>query len=157
MKTKAFTILESIITLALISIIISMVYLVIVYFSKNVSDYTLISTKNFELNLYSLQLREDFFNSESVISNDAQGFTVQFYDETQVYYYQNNNFLYRKTPVSTDSLKITNLQIQYLFEAPPNDSLQLVKNLIIETNQNKTDIPLYFYKTYFSNYLNIKE
>jgi len=157
MKIKAFTILESIITLALISIIISMVYLVIAYFSKNVSEYTLMSSKNFELNLFSLKLREDFFNSEKVISNNDKDFTVYFYDESQVFYTQKNNYLYRKTPVSQDSLKIKGLQIQYFFNEPQGDNLNLVKNLSIKTNRHNKDIQLHVYKTYFSNYMSIKE
>jgi len=156
MKIKAFTILESIITLALISIIISMVYLVIAYFSKNVNEYTLISSENFELNLFNLKLREDFYNSERIISNNAEDFTVHFYDESQVFYTQKNNYLYRKTPISKDSLKIKGLQIQYFFNEPQEENLNLVKNLSIKTNRHNKDIQLYVYKTYFSNYLNIK-
>jgi len=71
-----------------------MVYLTIIYFAKNVGDYTSLTSKNFDRNLFSLMLKEDFFTSEKVTTHNKKDFIVHFYDGSMVNYYQSNNHLF---------------------------------------------------------------
>ena len=72
MNFKAFTILEMIINLALMSIIVGMVYLVYGYFSKSLSQYSIMSTENFDLELFYSQLEEDFYIADKIVLIDEK-------------------------------------------------------------------------------------
>lgn len=156
MKIKAFTILEMIINLALMSIIVSMVYLVYGYFSKNMAEYSLMTSENFEMASFNTRLQEDFYKADKILSLSGKEFKVLFYDETFVIYRQEKDFLYRLKGKMMDSIRSNGLQFTFANPVMPQDSENLVKNILITTELYGNTIPLFAYKNYFSNYLNLK-
>ncbi|SRX75260.1 hypothetical protein [Aequorivita antarctica] len=156
MKIKAFTILEMIINLALMSIIVSMVYVVYGYFSKNMTEYSLMTTENFEMASFNTRLKEDFYKADKIISTNGGKFTVIFYDETSVVYRQGEQYLYRENSITRDSIRSKGVTFTFLYSDLPKNSENLIKNVLVNAELYGNDVSLFAYKKYFSNYLNLK-
>ena len=143
-----------IINLALMSIIVGMVYVVYGYFSKNISQYSLMTTENFELEAFNTRLTQDFYNADRIISINQKDFKVIFYDETFVEYTNLAPHLVRKAGITRDSIQISDVTIKYLDSIPNSDEI-LIKNILIRAELYGIPAPLYVYKDYYSNYLHI--
>jgi len=153
LKIRAFTILEMLINLAIMAIIISMVYFVYIYFSKNMADYSEIVSGNFEVQSFYGGLKEDFFLSDKVTVENGRDFTIHFYDGRKVAYYQKSGFLIRDNTVGKDSIQLVGLKIDFLHTPRGIKSKELVRSVTLTTNLLEKNINLFVYKTYFSNYL----
>jgi len=152
-KIKAFTILEMIINLALMSIIISMVYFVYSFFSETVSDYSNMSEENFETQLFYMLLKDDFYLSDKVVSLNEGDFNIVFYNEETITYIQKNEYLFRQKGLQIDSLKVTELQFEFLLNDTKEASEKLIKSITVKSLLYNKEVPLFVYKNYFSNYL----
>jgi len=156
-KIKAFTLLEMIINLTLMSIIVSMIYVVYAYFSKNVYEYSKTSSENFAVQSFYAQLKEDFFYSDKIISENGKDFTVVFYNDEFIQYKVHKNYLFRKAKRSKDSIKTKSVQLDFLENEDPNKEEHLITGIKIKSILYKKETPLRVYKNYFSNYLILEE
>lgn len=145
-----------IINLALMSIIISMVYVVYGYFSKNMTEYSLMTSENFEMASFNTRLKEDFYNADKIIPVNEKEFKVLFYDETFVSYRQGEHFLYRLNGNTRDSVRSNGIAFTFLFPDLLKNPENLVKNVLVDAELYGNAISLFAYKNYFSNYLNLK-
>lgn len=156
MKIKAFTILEMIINLALMSIIVSMVYVVYGYFSKNMTEYSLMTSENFEMASFNIRLKEDFYKADKIIPVNGNDFKVLFYDETSVAYRQGDKYLYRENGITRDSIRSKGVSLTFLNPDSSRSPESLIKNVLVSAELYGNDVSLFAYKNYFSNYLNLK-
>ncbi len=152
MNFKAFTILEMIINLALMSIIVGMVYLVYGYFSKSLSQYSIMSTENFDLELFYSQLEEDFYIADKIVLIDEKKIEIIFYNEEYVNYSWEGKFLYRVNKQKKDSIKVLDFKATSLNPIDPAKKT-LIKNIMVQALLYDKEAPLYLYKNYASNYL----
>lgn len=138
-------------------IIVSMVYLVYAYFSKNVSEYSIMSAENFEIQSFYTLLKEDFYNCDKIVTLNESSFTVIFYNEQSIKYSKKGDFLFRQNKMQKDSIPLTKLEIEYL--SPIEDPTQgfLVSSVSLYSLLFKEQIPFYVYKNYYSNYKNIEQ
>lgn len=157
MKIKAFTILEIVISMAVMAIIITMVYLVYIFFTKNTSEYASMLTENFEMELFYSLLKEDFYKSEKVLVQEDNGFLVVYYDQREVSYYSKARFLFREIQNKKDSIPLGYLEVNTLFEKPMQATENLVQSVTINSELLKQGIPLFVFKEYPSNYLRTRE
>lgn len=156
MQIRAFTILEMIINLALMSIIVSMVYVMYGYFSRNMAEYSLMTSENFEIVSFNTRLKEDFYKADKIISINGREFKVLFYDESSVSYLQDEKYLFRKNGNTRDSLQCNGIAFTFLHPDSKGDSGNLIKNVLISAELYGNAVSLFAYKNYFSNYLNLK-
>ena len=154
MNFKAFTILEMIINLALMSIIVGMVYVVYGYFSKSMTEYSVMTTENFELEAFNIRLKEDFYNADRILFVNQKNFKIIFYNETYMEYEHVAPYLFRNAGRAKDSIRISQMNISYLEDTFPEKNEILIKNIFIEAELYGSYAPLYAYKDYYSNYLN---
>lgn len=94
-KIKAFTILEMLMSIGIITLIISMLYFVYVSFSSQVSEYYKESRSvNDTYNFYS-QLRLDAYQANTIFK-EGDNIVFEFYDNKKVFYFLDGTFLVRK-------------------------------------------------------------
>jgi hypothetical protein len=140
------------ITLSLLGIIVSMVYVVYGYFSKNMQDFTTMSSENFEIQSFYTLLKEDFFNSDKALCLNGKDLTLFFYDESRVRYIQKKGYLYRQTPRTKDSIPLKKIEIEYLINEAEVTSVNPIKSVSVYTLLFGKEMPLFVYKEYHSNY-----
>lgn len=153
MRIKAFTILEVIINLAIMAIIVSMVYFVFGYFSNTVYDYNKMALENFTIKSFYTLMEEDFYTSEKVISENGKVFDIVFYDERKVQYIRKGDYFFRKMATVKDSIKVKDMQIEYLWNDSKKLSENPIKSIRITTLLYEKETLLFVYKNYLSNYL----
>ena len=143
--------------MAVMAIIITMVYLVYIFFTKNTSEYASMLTENFEMELFYSLLKEDFYKSEKVLVQEDNGFLVVYYDQREVSYYSKARFLFREIQNKKDSIPLGYLEVNTLFEKPMQATENLVQSVTINSELLKQGIPLFVFKEYPSNYLRTRE
>ncbi len=124
MKTnlKAFTILEMLINIAIMSIIIGMVYFVYSSFAKQVSFYQMDVEEENTLSSFCLRLKADFFKADRIIGAD-NSFELVAYNTESIYYEVQNNYLFRRQQRDVDSLKIDKIDISSIIDPLTKESL----------------------------------
>ena len=129
-SVKAFTILEMLINIAIMSIIIGMVYYAYSSFAKQVSYYQSGVIEQNELDSFCLQLKTDFFNAEKIVGS-TDSFEVFFYNTKSIKYEIKNGFLLRKQNQNVDSLRIRKVNVTTISNPDMNEIL--VQKAIITT------------------------
>lgn len=109
-KINAFTILEVLINMVIMSIIIGLVYFIYSSFSKQIIFYQSDVENENKVGNFCLQLKSDFFNAEKVVKSQ-DGFNILFYDTKAINYKINENLLIRKQYQNLDSLPIKNINL----------------------------------------------
>lgn len=135
------------------SIIVSMVYVVYGYISKNASDYSLMTAENLELKSFSTRLKEDMFKADRISTTNSREFRMTFYDNSFVEYVHQQSHLIRMAGITRDSIKVSSISINYL-DTIPGQGEMLIKNMLINADLYGSTAPIYIYKDYYSNYLN---
>ena len=152
---KAYTILETVITLVLIGIIVSVVYVTYGFISQNMQNYVAMETENFKLNNFKTILEEDFFKSEKVTAFNDNKIRVQFYNETNVEYQYDGRYLIRASILSKDTIMAKEVQLGYVEnqKADIERVESLVSSMHVSVQLYGKSVPLYVYKNYYSNLL----
>ncbi|NHF59000.1 hypothetical protein FK220_006595 [Flavobacteriaceae bacterium TP-CH-4] len=124
MKTnlRAFTILEVLINIVIMSIIIGMVYFVYSSFSKQIYFYRSDVEEELALSSFCLRLKADFFQAEKIIGT-AYSFEVVRYDTNRIQYEVANGFIYRTQAGNRDSLRIDKIEISSKIDPITNENL----------------------------------
>ncbi|MAO08222.1 MAG: hypothetical protein CL596_05880 [Alteromonas sp.] len=143
--------------MAVMAIIITMVYLVYIFFTKNTSEYASMLTENFEMELFYSLLKEDFYKSDKVLVQEDNGFLVVYYDQSEVSYYSKAGFLFREIQNKKDSIPLGYLEVNTLFEKPMQGTENLVQSVSINSELLQQGVPLFVFKEYPSNYLRTRE
>ncbi|MFD2433848.1 hypothetical protein ACFSO9_10045 [Mesonia maritima] len=152
---KAYTILETVITMVLIGIIVSVVYLTYSYMEHNLKTYVRTEAENFKLNSFKTTLEEDFYISEKVKAFSNSKVKVYFYDGRNVEYRYDGHYLIRESLVSKDTILANDVQLSYVNgQKKHSDGLRLVDEMQISALLYGESAPLYVYKNYYSNFLN---
>ena len=108
---RAFTILEMLINIAIMSIIVGMVYYIYTSFSKQVSFYQSDVEEKNSVSNFCLQIKTDFFKADKIIGN-KNSFEVIMYDTSKTVNYEvENDFLYRIQNQIIDSLRINKINV----------------------------------------------
>jgi len=152
MKTRAFTLLEVVINLAIMGVVSGMVFTLYVLFSKNVGDYGKISNEKFEIQSFHSALKDDFFKSDKVLQEDEETFMVLFYDETAIRYQGRDGFLFRQVGDHQDSIPMTGMEFKiWERQSAPEDS-NFIEHLKITSRLLDQPTQLLVSKKYYPNY-----
>ncbi|MBQ4821389.1 hypothetical protein [Aquimarina sp. MMG016] len=110
MKVKAFTILEMLVNLTIMSIIMGMIYFAYSSFVQQVISYQNSIDEENELNRSYVQLKTDFFNAEKVIKS-FKSFKIVSYNGKEVSYKITDKYLVRKQIQMLDTLFIDDVKL----------------------------------------------
>lgn len=148
MKTRinipAFTLLESLITLMLISITIALTYSLINLVEKQLIVLEQENNQVLDYNLFNSALISDIDGSvDSLLENDSTKLTLNYYNETSITYNIKTNEVLRQTIGNTDTFKIKTISHNLFKPYKTETTLQLRLILLKDTiNTNyilKTD------------------
>lgn len=141
-----YTLLETIIAMALMTIIISLVYLTYSFFAKNVSDFSKMTSEDINVTMFYNRLKEEFYMSDNVLVEDSNSFIVSFYNEKQIVYSYDRNFLYRKQNNSADSIRISDVLIYRI-----DNHESKIQSILIKAILYEKEVPLYVFKKYYAD------
>ena len=142
---RAFTILEMLINLVIMSLLIGLVYFAYASFAKQVTNYKDIIEEQNTVHRLHTQLKIDFFTSEKVIKT-INGFRVVNYDDTTIEYVVETKNLTRKQNQVSDSITIKDIEIQYEQKIFSNE--EWIKEISIETILFNEILTFSVYKNY---------
>ncbi|UZO80689.1 hypothetical protein NBT05_17320 [Aquimarina sp. ERC-38] len=109
-SVKAFTIMEMLINLVIMSIIMGLIYFAYSSFAQHISSYRKdIEQQNSITRMYN-QLKTDLYESEKVVRTD-KGFDVIFYNNRKIEYGISNKTIIRRQLQNTDTLEIQHIKI----------------------------------------------
>lgn len=149
MRVAAFTILEMVVTLLLMSIVISMVYVIFDYMSKNTRDYIVMTQEDFELRHFQSLLQQDVYTSEKIITTEPQSFQANFYNGSVSTYKNSNGYLFRKYNNQLDSIPLQSLILGFVSQEQ-NLKDSIVSNIAITSRLFGKNTPIYVFKNYYS-------
>jgi len=148
-KVKAFTILEMLVNLTIMSIIMGMIYFAYSSFVQQVIGYQKSVQEQNELTSSCVQLKMDFYTAEKVVKNDKK-FTVVFYDVSKkVSYNFTDKYLIRKQLNMLDTLAVEELKVEVQKNEITNEDL--VKTLRVKTRLFDEPMEFVIHKTYAPN------
>jgi len=144
-KVKAFTILEMLVNLTIMSIIMGMIYFAYSSFVQQVIGYQKSVQEQNELTSSYVQLKMDFYTAEKVVKNDKK-FTVVFYDVSKkVIYNFTDKYLIRKQLNMLDTLAVEELKVEVQKNEITNEDL--VKTLRVKTRLFDEPMEFVIHKT----------
>ena len=156
MKIKAFSIIETIISLIITAIIISIVFVLFSILSDRLLDIKSQNQYSNDLNRLSYAIHNDMYSNEKITNTDSTFTFIHYNQKDTVNYFIRDSVLLRVKNTFTDSMfiKIKSFKI---------DSIENKKNRFIKMkisiNRNDTDFDLNFYKkiNYSSTINNLSE
>nr|WP_321234605.1 type II secretion system protein [uncultured Psychroserpens sp.] len=134
-KIRAFTLLESLITLMLISIIIALSYALINLIGKQLSLFEKENTQLLEYNLFNSTLINDINNSNDFTIEDNH-LLLEFYDNSSIDYYIKKNMVLRATNNKQDAFNINTINYSFVpstSKTYPKNYLELRLRLLKDT------------------------
>lgn len=147
-KVKAFTILEMLINLTIMSIIMGLIYFAYSAFVQQVINYQTAIDQENSLNQIYVQLKTDFFESEKVVKS-GRDIKIISYKGEEVSYKQTDQFLIRKQAQVLDTLPVT--QIKTISKTNKITREELVTKLIVETTLFNEPVAFSILKEYAPN------
>ncbi|MFD2561889.1 PulJ/GspJ family protein [Aquimarina rubra] len=148
-KVKAFTILEMLINLTIMSIIMGLIYFAYASFVKQVINYQASIDEQNELTTSYVQLRTDFFNAERIVKS-YKGFKVIAYNNKEIEYKITDKFLIRRQIEMLDTLPIKKIKISTDFNSITKEDL--VTKMSIGTTLFDEPIEFIITKDYAPNF-----
>lgn len=141
-KVKAFTILEMLVNLTIMSIIMGLIYFAYASFVKQVVNYQHSIDEQNELTSSYVQLKLDFYNADRIVKG-YQRFTILTYDNKEVVYNITDRYLVRSQLHMKDTLPLQSLKIDSDFNVYTKEDL-VTK---IEVNTDLFEEPIKFVVT----------
>lgn len=130
-NVKAFTILEMLINLTMMSIIMGLIYFAYSSFVQQVINYQRSIDEQNDLSRSYVQLKIDFYNADRVV-NGYQGFKTVSYNNTEIEYTITNKYLIRKQIGVVDSLALNKIKIETVLHSKTKEDL--ITRMVINTS-----------------------
>ena len=147
-KVKAFTILEMLINLTIMSIILGLIYFAYASFVKQLVNYRVSIDQQNKLTRNYVQLRTDFFNAERIVKS-FKGFKTIPYNTKEIEYKITDKYLIRKQIETLDTLAVKKINITTEFNDMTREDL--ITKMIIETTLFEEPIEFVVTKEYAPN------
>ena len=117
---KGFTILETLITLVLMSVIISITFSLFNLIGKQLSLFEKENTQVLEYNLFNTTLMRDIDKAYDFSYTDSD-LVLKFYDESEINYTVNAKYILRHNHIKKDTFKIQVNDFQFLNDDAKTD------------------------------------
>jgi len=147
-KVKAFTILEMLINLTIMSIIMGLIYFAYSSFVQQVMNYQKSIEQQNKLSRIYVQLKTDFYNADRVVRNN-KNFAIVKYDTKEITYKATDKYLIRNQIGVLDTLLIDDITIV----SHPNLETKedLITKMVIKTKLFEEPIEFVVIKEYAPN------
>lgn len=147
-KIKAFTILEMLVNLTIMSIIMGLVYFAYTSFVQQIMGYRESIERQNELSRIYVQMKKDFYVADKVV-RESKGFRTMPYDENEITYKVTDKYLIRKQSEVSDTLKISGIDIISVLNMNTNEDL--VTKLVVFTTLFEEPLQYTLVKNYAPN------
>jgi len=141
---KAFTLLEVLINITIMSIIIGLVYYIFSSLGQQFRIYQNSLLQKTNLRSFQVNLNQDFFLANRIYGEKNQ-FELINYNDAIIYYNLNDGFLYRTQGSLTDSIEVVSMKI---FSEDYISNENLVTGVSIRTSLFNESIDLNVQKRY---------
>lgn len=129
-RLRAFTIVEVIVNVVIMSLIVGFVYFIYVSFGNQFSNYQRQMEVGFGYKNFVSALRHDLYASSLVIGSNSD-IEVLFYDGSKTNYYFREGFFYRKKGEVVDSIATKAVEVWYT-ENETYLNQELIEKVVIE-------------------------
>jgi len=128
---KAFTVLEMLVNLTMMSIIMGLIYVAYTSFVQHVMNYQHSIDEQDRLTRSYVQLKIDFYHADKVVK-EYQGFKTVPYDMKQIQYKIMDTYLIRKQIDILDTLPIREIKIASVANTITKE--ELITKIAIQTS-----------------------
>lgn len=147
-KVKAFTILEMLINLTLMSIIMGLIYFAYSSFVQQVINYQTAIHEENSLNQIYVQLKTDVFEAEKIVGSNTSFKTIP-YNGKEIHYKNSGGFLIRKQAQVLDTLLIRAVNVVTRTNKITKE--ELITEIKVETSLYNEPIAFKVFKEYAPN------
>ncbi|MDY8138466.1 PulJ/GspJ family protein [Aquimarina sp. 2201CG5-10] len=148
-KVKAFTILEMLVNLTIMSIIMGLIYFAYSSFVQQVMNYQRSIDEENELTRSYVQLKTDFYNAERVVKGYKMFKTIA-YNNQEIEYKITDKYLIRKQLQVYDTLPVSSIGIESEFNQITKEDL--INKLVVKTMLFEEPLEFTVIKEYAPNF-----
>lgn len=148
---KAFSLLETIISMAIAAIVIGITFIIFSILTENMISYKKSNENTHDLNRFTYCINKDIFESEKLVFNENPIIFYNYSGETVKYYIENNNVILNKKEFR-DTFKIKVKEI--IIDSVGNRSKKLnFLKIKIKISSDSIMMDLNFYKSIYADEL----
>lgn len=148
MKVPAFTLIEVVVALAVLSIVTGLTYNGFSYLAQSTKGYINNTASHLELMGFANRMEADFTQAEVVFKGPEDSIALEFYNGDKVQYQMRNAHLIRFAQGITDSIAANNLRLYMVPQQEQFQGQELVQEITINAQLFNQAVPLYFFKSY---------
>ncbi len=119
---KAFTVLELLVGMAVMSILLAMIYVTFNFFSNQVYTYQIENEEIQELNRFDTALKRDMFKAQS-IEKKQEGFLLKMYKGDSIRYTFKETYTLRENQIRRDTFQLSGKGVEINIPFLVSDSL----------------------------------
>ena len=148
MKVPAFTLIEVVIALAVLSIVTGLTYNGFSYLAQSTKGYINNTASHLELMGFANRVEADFTQAEAVFKGPEDAIEMEFYNGEHVRYQMRNAHLVRFAQGITDSIAANTLTLYMVPQKESFEGKELIQEITINAQLFNQAVPLYFFKPY---------
>ncbi len=147
-KVKAFTILEMLINLTIMSIIMGLIYFAYSSFVQQVINYQSSIEQQNKLSRTYVQLKADFYNADRIVRNNKD-FAILKYNTKEIRYKVTGTYLIRNQAGMLDTLQIDDIHMESNLNLITKE--ELITKMVVKTMLFEEPIEFMVIKEYAPN------
>lgn len=150
MNIPAFTLIEVVIALAVLSIVTALTYNGFSYFTRGTQDYIENTATHLELMGFAGRLERDVALSQTVEATKSGDLLLKFYDGSKLEYQLRQGYFTRISKASRDSIPVQSIRLKTVTNPVHYNSEALVTGISLDALLFDQIVPIYFFKEYFA-------
>lgn len=151
-KIKAFSIIETVVSLIITSIIVSIVFVLFNIVEQNLINIKETSSFSSDINRLNFAINKDNYENELLIENDRSFTFIHYNKNDSVSYLFHEDFIIRKKKNFIDTMHVCIKNINYKIIKSKNNKYQFSK-INLEIKDSIKTYELNYYKRLFPNTL----
>ena len=148
MKLAAFTLIEVVVALAVLSIVTALTYNGFTYLSQGTRGYVENTAAHLELMGFVSRMENDIALAHSINYGESDNIILQYYNDNNIEYSLGANHLVRRSNDTRDSIAVKSVKVAQLSQAENITAQPLVSSIAIDALLFEQTVPLYFFKEY---------
>lgn len=148
MKLAAFTLIEIVVALAVLSIVTALTYNGFSYLAQSTRGYIDNTSAHLELMGFTSRLEADLAQANTVQQREDGALHLAFYDDSEIIYEFESGQLLRKSEGRKDSIAAQAMELGFVSQKEDFTGDVLVQEISISALLFDQIMPLYFFKEY---------
>lgn len=146
-RIKSFTLIEMVLAMLFSAIVAGMAYTSITIFTRLYENYRLKRSAGADLQLMKQAISRDFSHSSLVEIDGSHFYLKDSMGAAGLYYTLNENYLVRKAPLKSDSIKFDDLAFRGFFEGLSVDK-GIVDHIVLHFKSEQSPATISAWKEY---------